>query len=144
VSVGRVGRPHGVDGSFWVERASHPLAAGTLVTVAGHAHRVERRAAGDERPLLRLSQVADRAAAASLRGEPLLVEDRLAPDEWLAGDLARCRVTGLGTVRRVLEAPSCDLLELEDGRLVPFVADAVRSVDLERRVIEVDRAFLGA
>ena len=39
--------------------------------------------------------------------------------------------------------PTCDLLELEDGTLVPLVGDAVSRVDTEARVIEIDRQFLG-
>lgn len=88
----------------------------------------------------------DRDAAAALRGEPLLLSELEAPledGEWLAGDLEGCLVPGLGRVTRVVGAPSCELLELEDGTLVPLIADAVRSVDLEARRIEVDRRFLG-
>jgi 16S rRNA processing protein RimM len=144
VSAGRVGRPHGIDGSFWVEHARHPLGVGTAVTVGGRPLLVERRAAGDERPLVRVSAVGDRDAAAALRGELLLVDEALEEGEWLAGDLVGCRVDGLGSVRRVLEAPSCELLELDDGTLVPFIRDAVRRVDPERGVIEVDRRFIGA
>ena len=54
-----------------------------------------------------------------------------------------CTVEGGGTVSRVLAGPSCDVLELDDGTLVPLVTDAVRSVDAERRRIEIDRRFLG-
>jgi ribosomal 30S subunit maturation factor RimM len=43
---------------------------------------------------------------------------------------------------RVIDSPSCDLLELEGGQLVPLISDAVRSVDLDARAIEVDRRFL--
>ncbi len=78
----------------------------------------------------------------AMRGEPLLVEAALGTDEWLAGDLVGCTVPGLGPVTRVLEAPSCHLLELEDGSLVPLVGDAVRRVDTQARIIEVDRRFL--
>jgi ribosomal 30S subunit maturation factor RimM len=47
-------------------------------------------------------------------------------------------------VRRVVPAPSCDLLEVgDDAVLVPLVGDAVTRVDTDARVIEVDRAFLG-
>ncbi len=76
----------------------------------------------------------------------------LGPDEWWAEDLAGCAVHDgdrvVGTVRRLLELPSCEVLEVErtDGRgdlLVPLVTDAVREVDLERRTIDVDLRFLG-
>ena len=146
VTAGRVGRPHGLDGSFWVEEPGHALPAGTEVTVSGATLVVERRAGTDSRPLLRLVGIDGREAARSLSGELLLVAEHdapLAPDEWLAGDLEGCDVPGLGRVSRVLGAPSCDLLELEDGTLVPLVSDAVRKIDVERRLIEVDRRFLG-
>ena len=49
----------------------------------------------------------------------------------------------MGTVAQVIDGPSCSVLELEDGTLIPLVSDAVRSVDLEAGEIEVDRDFLG-
>ena len=67
----------------------------------------------------------------------------LAANEYFAADLVGCEVENLGQVRRVIAAPSCDLLEVgEDGLLVPFIRDAIRRVDLERRRIEIDRDFL--
>lgn len=143
VSAGRVARPHGRDGSFWVDGATPELSEGDEVSVAGRRARVERRDGSPQRPLLRLAGVADRASAAALRGKALMVEAALAEDEWLAGDLVGCAVAGMGQVTRVLEGPSCDLLELEDGTLVPLVGDAVSLVDTEAGVIEVDREFLG-
>jgi 16S rRNA processing protein RimM len=145
--AGRVGRPHGLDGSFYVERPGHELAEGTAVTVAGRTAVIERRSGTDNRPLVRLSGVAEREDAEALRGEALLVADGggdLAAGEWLAADLVGCRIEGVGEVRRVVEAPSCDILEVGDGGiLIPFVSDAIRRIDAEARVIEVDRAFLG-
>jgi ribosomal 30S subunit maturation factor RimM len=46
-------------------------------------------------------------------------------------------------VRRVLDGPSCDLLELDDGTLLPFISDAIVSVDTGARRIQVRREFLG-
>jgi 16S rRNA processing protein RimM len=146
VSVGRVGRAHGYDGSFYVDGAERPLAEGDRVSVAGRESRVERRGGTDARPLLRLAGVSDRPAAIALHGERLLVAEAAAPleeGEWLAEDLLGLRVEGLGEVRRVIDGPSCSVLELDDGTLVPFVADAVVSIDSGRGSIEVDRAFLG-
>lgn len=147
VSVGRVGKAHGLDGSFYVSGASHPLPEGMTVTVAGRTARIERRAGTDQRPLIRLSGVGDRDGAIRLVGEPLMAELADAPlesDEWLAADLVGCEVTGIGKVIRVVPAPSCDLLEVgPDAVLVPFISDAVKNIDLDRRRIEVDRAFLG-
>ena len=138
VTAGRVGKPHGLDGSFYVDGASHPLPVGTRVTVADRTLEVGRRAGTDERPLVRLSGVEDPRA---LRGELLLVDAELGKDEWLADDLLRCSVPGHGRVVRILDGPSCSVLELEDGLLVPFVSDAIRSV--EGGEIVIDEAFLG-
>lgn len=155
--AGRVGRPHGLDGSFHVV---HPvpslLDVGTTVTVGEAELAITRRAGTDLRPILRLAGVDDRSAVRSLQGRELLVtRDRvpaLEPDEWWAEDLEGCSVRDggrhVGTVRRLLALPSCEVLEVEraDGNgelLVPLVSDAVRSVDVDRREIEVDLGFLG-
>jgi 16S rRNA processing protein RimM len=140
VTAGRVGKPHGLDGSFYVEQPRHELPEGAELTVAGRSHRVARRAGTDERPLIRLAGVDD---PRPLRGELLLVEDELGEGEWLASDLVGLRVEGMGTVVRVVDAPSCSLLELEDGTLVPLVTDAVREIDLDAGEIRVNREFLG-
>jgi 16S rRNA processing protein RimM len=139
VSAGAVGRAHGRDGSFYVERPDHELAEGTKVRLAGEERTVERRAGTAERPLVRVSGVGD---PRPLRGEALLVDIELEHDEWLADDLVGCRVEGLGTVKRVLDGPSCGLLELDDGRLVPFVSDAIESVDVQSGTIRADHEFL--
>lgn len=154
VTVGRVGRVHGLDGSFWVEDALEgerggrdPLAVGTEVFLGERRARVERRGGTDTRPLLRLASVEDREAATALRGRELRVceaDTPLAAGEWLIADLVGARVEGIGEVRRVLSAPSCDLLEVGDeGVLIPLVSDAIRRIDVEAGRIEVDHAFLG-
>ncbi len=156
LQAGRVGRPHGLDGSFYVTRAStRLLAEGTAVTVAGRTLRIVRRAGVQERPILRLEGVADRAAAEALRGEPLAVSSAhvpaLAEGEWWAHELQGCVVCDgerrVGTVSGLLELPSCEVLEVrrEDGRelLVPMVRDAVRQVDVAAGRIDVNLDFLG-
>jgi 16S rRNA processing protein RimM len=147
IRAGRVGRPHGRDGSFHLEDPGPGLAEGDEVTVGDEIRTVERRAGTDERPLVRLSGVAGREAAAALRGTELLVpagaEGPLGEDEWLADDLVGLRVEGAERVRRVLDAPSCSVLELDDGMLVPLISDAVKKVDLQSGVIYADLEFLG-
>ena len=138
-----MGRAHAWDGSFYVDAPDHDLPEDTPVVVAGREHVVERRAGTDQKPLVRLSGVGDRDAAIALFGEPILVEAELGDGEWLAADLVGLRVAGLGLVERVLAGPSCDVLELDDGTLVPLVSDAVRSVDLEAQVVYVNLEFLG-
>jgi len=141
VTAGRVGTPHGLDGSFYVDAPRHALPEGCTVFVQSEARTVERRAGTDDRPLVRLTGVSDPRA---LRGEPLLVEDELEEGEWLASDLVGCRVPELeGSVARILDAPSCSVLELEDGTLIPLISDAVERVDTEAREIHVHKDFLG-
>jgi 16S rRNA processing protein RimM len=155
--AGRVGSPHGLDGSFHV-RDPRPqlLVLGAMVTVGGRVVAITRRAGTDSRPLVRLEGSDDRTAAEALRGEDLLVERSSAPaleqDEWWAEDLEGCSVvcggSVIGSVRRLLALPSCEVLEVEreDGApdlLVPLIADAVLRVEVERREIEIDLQFLG-
>ncbi|HEX3277247.1 MAG TPA: hypothetical protein VHR40_01895 [Thermoleophilaceae bacterium] len=138
VTAGRVGKPHGRDGSFYVDGAAHELAAGTEVFLGERRHRVDRRAGTDKRPLIRLAGVEN---PGSLRGELLLIEAALDEGEWLASELVGRLVPGRGRVTRVLDGPSCSVLELEDGSLVPFISDAIRSI--EGGEIHVDEHFLG-
>jgi 16S rRNA processing protein RimM len=140
VTAGRVGKPHGLDGSFYVEGPRHALPEGASLTVGGGSHRIVRRAGTDDRPLIRLAGIED---PRPLRGEVLLVEDELAEGEWLAADLLGCSVPGLGRVERIIDGPSCSVLELEDGTLVPLVGDAIERIDLDAGEIRVRREFLG-
>jgi 16S rRNA processing protein RimM len=138
VTAGRVGKPHGRDGSFYVEGASHALPLNTTLLLRSSTHTITRRAGTDERPLIRLSNIPD---PSPLRGELLLVEEQLGNEEWLASDLLHCSVPGHGRVVRILDGPSCSVLELSDGVLVPYVSDAIRSV--RPGEIEVNEDFLG-
>jgi 16S rRNA processing protein RimM len=153
---GRVGRAHGLDGSFYVTRPRPALLAlGAVVRVAGRDAEIVRRDGTDEHPILRLAGLDGRDAAEALRGEDLLVARDAAPqlgeDEWWAEELEGCQVVDgereVGEVRRLVGLPSCEALEVArpggGELLVPLVRDAVRSVDVEAGRIDVDLAFLG-
>lgn len=140
----RVGRPHGLDGSFHVDA---PLAEGAVVRIGEREFTVAERKGSDARPIIRLAGIDDRDAAEALRGQTLSTgngqrETGNDDDEWLVEDLVGCRIEGLGTVDAVLEGLSCDVLQV-DGHLIPLVSDAVTRVDVANKVIEVDRDFLG-
>jgi 16S rRNA processing protein RimM len=155
--AGRVGRPHGLDGSFHVTQPNPALlGTGAVLTIAGHELRIVRRAGTETNVIIRLEGHEDRDAAQAIRGEDLLVTRAVAPelepDEWWAEDLEGCRVHDsgrtIGTVTRLRALPSCEVLEVAraDGEgelLVPLVSDAVREVDIERKQIEIDLKFLG-
>jgi 16S rRNA processing protein RimM len=157
LQAGRVGRAHGLDGSFYVTRARpRLLELGTDVRVDGKTAAIVRRAGTAQHPIVRLAGIEDRPAAEALRGMSLDVErlnaPTLAAGEWWAHELEGCDVVDgellVGSVSRMIELPTCEALEVQlaDGGeplLVPMVRDAVRRVDIASRRIEVDLEFLG-
>jgi 16S rRNA processing protein RimM len=157
--AGRVGRAHGLDGSFYVTRP-HPrlLTQGTAVRVGELSTKIVRRAGTDARPIVRVEGVDGREAAEALRGHELSVQSADAPrldeGEFWAHELEGCAVYAggrrLGVVKRLIELPSCEALEVEEEStdageplLVPMVKDAVLRVAPRERLIEVDAGFLG-
>jgi 16S rRNA processing protein RimM len=152
LNAGRVGRPHGLDGSFHVTRPRGVLLQlGGSLRIGSDEHEIVRRAGTEDRPILRLRGIDDRAGAEALRGANLLVQRADAPvlpaGEYWAEDLEGCTVVTrdgreLGVVARLRPLPSCEALEVGD-LLVPMVGDAVVSVDIGARRIVVDHSFLG-
>jgi 16S rRNA processing protein RimM len=132
------------------------LDPGRRVTVAGHEAKVEWRKGTPQRPLVKLEGADGRTRAEELRGEAILVSRAelapLAEGEFLVDDLIGCVVVdgaaGVGEVRDVLVLPAADVLEVERARgarvLIPLVGDAVRSVDVPGRRIDVDMGFVNA
>jgi len=147
VPVGRVGRPHGTDGAFVVERASDDesrFAVGARLWVEGEpAEVVLSRRVGGGRRAIRL----DRAVA---RGSELAVrrDDLPEPEE---GSYYVFQLVGLGVeesggrplgrVSDVDPGVANDTLVLEGGILLPLVEDCVLDVDLDARRIVVAAGF---
>jgi 16S rRNA processing protein RimM len=151
VPAGRVGRPHGLDGSFHVTRpVPELLVEGAVLEVQGQALAVQRRAGSAEKPIVRLEGCASREDAEAIRGVELLAPRAAAApleeNEFWARDLEGCTVVDgereVGVVGRMIALPSCEALEVGD-RLIPLVRDAIRSIDIEARRIDVDLTFLG-
>jgi 16S rRNA processing protein RimM len=153
LEAGRVGRAHGLDGSFHLLSPRPRLLKLGLPTDLGE---IVRLAGTDEKPLVRLAGCETREAAEALHGQPLRVALEHAPEleegEWWAHELEGLAVTdgskAVGIVRRMLELPSVEVLEVErtDGSelLVPMVADAIRELDVPGRHVDVDLGFLDA
>ena len=163
--AGTIGRAHGLDGSFHVGRVAEQVFAalelGSEVRVGSELRRVARLAGHRSRPLMRLEGCDRREDAEALTGAELMVARAGTPelddDERWAEDLEGCAVRdgerAVGIVSALLALPSCEVLEVDrdaatggDVRpplLVPLVHDAVRSVDIERREIDIDLRFLG-
>ena len=108
-----------------------------------------RHAGTPEKPILRVEGCGTRDEAVALRGTELRVPmdeaPGLAEGEFWARDLEGCLVvdgdTEVGVVARMIALPSCEALEVGD-RLIPLVRDAVRSVDVQARRIDVDLGFV--
>jgi 16S rRNA processing protein RimM len=154
--AGRVGRAHGLDGSFYVTGAQpRLLGLGMKVTIAGAPRTIVRRAGIDKRPIVRLEGIEDRSSVEVLRGTPLTVPRQDAPTlpagEWWAHELEGCEVFDgerrVGSVAGLLELPSCEALRVQrqdnSELLVPMVSNAIRDVDVPQGRIDIDLIFLG-
>jgi len=148
--AGYVGRPHGLDGSFHVVRGNPELLAGREELLLGERRvALTRRAGTPERPILRIEGCGSRDEAEALRGTELRVTLAEAPaleeGEFWGRDLEGCRVFDgeleVGVVSKMIALPSCEALEVGD-RLIPLVRDAIRSVDVQARRIDVDLGFV--
>ena len=153
LEAGRVGRAHGLDGSFHVTSPRPRLLTLGMPTDLGE---IVRRVGTDERPVIRLQGLETREAAEALHGQPLLVAlehaPPLEPGEWWAHELEGLRVTDgdreVGTVRRMLELPSVEVLEVErpNGSALrgPPVGAAPPHLDMQGRRVDIDLRFLDA
>jgi len=147
VSVGRVGRPHGVDGSFFVEQASEDpqrFAKGARLVVEGEPAEVvvSKRGAGG-RPVIRLDRAVPRGATLSVRREDLPAPEE---DAYYVFELVGLRVEeeggrSLGLVTHVESAPANDAHVLDSGLILPLVESCVLEVDVAGGRILVARGF---
>jgi 16S rRNA processing protein RimM len=148
VPVGRVGKPHGLDGGFFVEDASERegvFAKGATLYVGDEQATVvaARRGSGG-RPVIRLDRVAERGTELAVaRGTLPRLDDE---DEFYVFQLVGLSVEEasgrlLGRVREVLEYPGNDVLELDSGMSLPLVEACVRQVDLAGGRIVVNAGF---
>lgn len=159
VTVGRIGRAHGIRGEVSVDvrtdspevrfadgaqLSTEPAAAGPLTVASSRWH--------SGRLLVLFDGVGERDAAEGLRGVRLLAdvaddEQSADPDEYFDHRLVGLEVvtTGgaaVGAVTEVLHFPGQDLLAVRrEGAaevLVPFVAQIVPEIDLAGRRIVID------
>jgi len=148
VPVGRVGRPHGLDGSFFVEGASErpeAFAKGATLFVGGEPATIAAAKRGARgRPVIRLDRRVERGAELAVPRDslPALADE----DEFYVFQLVGLEVEeeggrSLGRVRDVLEYPANDVLELDSGASLPLVEACVRKVDLHGGRIVVAPGF---
>jgi len=147
VPVGVVGRPHGLDGSFFVdgpsERAETFATGATLYVAGAPAKIVASKRGSHDRPVIRLDRRVERGATLAVPRSEL---PRLDEDEYYAFQLVGLVVEEeggrfLGRVSDVLNYPANDVLELDSGVSLPLVGACVRQVDLEGGRIVVSVGF---
>jgi len=150
VVVGRVGRPHGIDGSFFVEGGSDSaerFAHGATLLVDGVLAEItgSKRGAGG-RFVIRLDRPVPRGATLAVRRDELPDPE---PDAYYVFQLVGLSVEEeggrrLGVVTDVSPGPANDALVLDSGLLLPLVESCVLHVDLEARRVLVARGFADA
>jgi 16S rRNA processing protein RimM len=146
VTIGRVGKPHGIAGAFVVEDASDAperFAVGAALHVAGERAEIVESKQARGRPVIRLDRDASRGAVLEVDRDALPPPE---PGEYyvfqLVGlDVERADGKALGRVANVESGVANDVLELDSGLLLPLVEACVRQVDLEARRIVVEPGF---
>ncbi len=146
VTVGRVGKRHGLNGAFVVDDASEEperFAVGAELYVAGRpAHVVESKRAGG-RIVIRLDRQVARGAVLEIP------RDTLGPtgdDEYYVVELVGLTAVEeggreLGRVTDVEPYEANDVLQLDSGLFLPMVVECIREIDLERGRIVIAPGF---
>lgn len=146
VSIGRVGRSHGLGGAFVVERASDDparFAPGARIYVEREpAEVVESKRAGG-RLVIRLDRPVARGVALEL---PVTELPDAEDDSYYVFQLVGLAVEeqgggALGHVRDVASGIANDVLELDSGILLPMVEECILRVDLDGGRIVVAPGF---
>jgi 16S rRNA processing protein RimM len=146
VKVGRVGRPHGLDGSFVVEDASEEsarFAVDAVLWVDARPARVvaSKRARG--MPVIRLDRAVARGAELAV---PVSELPPPASDGYYVFQLVGLEVEEeggrpLGRVADVAPGVANDVLELDSGVALPMHEDCICEIDLATGRIVVARGF---
>jgi 16S rRNA processing protein RimM len=141
-----VGKPHGLDGSFFVERGSEDeerFALGATLHVDGEPAKVVGSKRSRGRPVIRLDREAPRGAELSVRRAdlPPAREGEYYEFELVGLEAEEEGGRRLGRVTAVQPGIANDVLELDSGLLLPLVEACVREVDLGAGRISIARGF---
>lgn len=149
VIVGRVGRSHGLDGSFFVEKPSEDpsrFEVGATLYVDDEPARVAASKRSGGRPVIRLDRPVTRGDELAVRAADLpLPQDGTFYAFQLVGlEVVEEGGRTLGRVAEIAPGVANDVLELDSGLALPMVAACVLEVDREAGRIVVARGFAGA
>lgn len=130
LEVGRTGKAHGVRGTLYLDLLTdrvERVSVGARLKIGDQWLTVERANATGTRWLIDFRECADRTTAERLAGQPVFAEPLATlPDGMYVHQLIGAEVVGptgqlLGRCVAVVANPAHDLLELDDGSLVPTV-----------------------
>jgi 16S rRNA processing protein RimM len=146
VSVGRVGKSHGLDGSFVVEDASEAaerFAVGAELLVGGEPAQVVAAKRARGRPVIRLDRKADRGAALEVPRDSLPEPDEGSyyVFQLIGAEVVEEGGAPLGRVTDVAPGVANDVLELDSGVALPMVEECIRRIDLESARILVTPGY---
>ena len=141
-----MGKPHGLDGSFFVEGASEEearFAKGATLRVNGEPATVVASKRSRGRPVIRLDREAQRGAELAVPRSELPPPEE---DEYYAFELIGLEAVEeggrqLGRVSEVQPGVANDVLELDSGLALPLVEACVLEVDLEEGRILIARGY---
>ena len=161
VIMGRIVAAHGIRG--WIKIQPFTEYVDSLLDYGswwiGHEHgpwrevKEEQREAHSKTLVAQLPDCTDRTAAEKLKGLLIAVPRSSLPQqgegEYYWSDLIGLAVVNeagvtLGTVTSLLETGANEVLSVQGGSgeiLIPFVASAIKQVDLKNKTIRVDWAL---
>lgn len=128
LEVGRIAKPHGLKGEVIVELYTNRherLTPGSILSAPGGPLVVRHSSPHQHRWIVTFAGVEGREAADALRGTVLSAEPIEDPDALWIHELIGAEVldqggNAAGTVKAVLANPAGDILELQDGALIPL------------------------
>ena len=134
LEIGRIGKAHGLKGEVTAvitsDRPERTEVGATWTVEGGRVLTVTAIRPHQQRWIAQLEGVTTREAAEELRGKVISAEAIDDPEALWVHELVGAQVTtpdgrSWGTVAAVLDNPADDLLELDDGTLIPvgFVVD---------------------
>ncbi len=146
VRVGRVGRPHGLDGSFFIEHPSETrdrFEVGASLWVAGEAAKVVGARQARGRPIVKLDRAVPRGAWLTVprAALPAPGEDSYYTYQLVGLEVVEEGGRPLGRVQEVAPGVANDVLELDSGLALPMHEACVREIDLDAGTIVVAPGF---